>query len=128
MTTMKALRNVYRARFKTDSGPGFRVFVERSPGAANFAARSRSFLNLCSAIDEPDAKHETPRPWKKGRRPTAFDWVFSTLSKKRRGDLTSNYRDKHVTFSGPGFKSWARTHGALLRKEQASPKIEKILG
>ena len=125
MITMKSLRNKYRSKFKTDSGPGFQVFVSVSIGAADFSARSRSFVNLCSAIDETDPKHATPRPWKKGKRSSAFDWVFSTLSQKRRDELTSNYRAKHVTFGGPGFKTWVR--GLDYTGEPVSPKIEKIL-
>jgi len=126
MITMKALRNTYRSKFKTDNGPGFQGFVAAAIGHADFAARSRSFVNLWSAIDEPDPKHATPRPWKKGTRPTVFNWIFSTLSQKRRDELTSNYRDKHVTFGGPGFKAWVR--GLNQTGEVVSPKIAKILG
>ena len=125
MITMRALRNTYRSKFRVDNGPGFRAFVEKSLGSADFAARSRSFGNLCSAIDEPDPKHATHRPWKKGKRPTVFNWILSTLSKKRRDELTANYRAKHVTFGGPGFKTWVR--GLDYTGEPVSPKIEKIL-
>jgi len=126
MITMKSLRNKYRSKFKTDAGPGFRAFVETSLGSADFVSRSRSFVNLCAAIDETDPKHATPRPWKKGKRPTVFNWIFSTLSQKRRDELTANYRDKHVTFGGPGFKTWV--WGLDYTGEPVSPKIAKILG